>query len=109
MKISHFVSIITIITVNGCASVAVTDSAILENTAVALATSPSNITISNRVDNGVQTSYIAKTTNGKTYSCYLTGTFYMLGPATSQAMCNDEQGKTLGNDNALIRNFNNRN
>lgn len=107
MKISHAVSILTMITLNaGCAAVAVTDSAILENTAAALATKPSNITIANRVDNGVQTAYIAKTTNGKVYNCYLTGTISMLGRATSQAMCHDEQGTSVGNDNALIREFN---
>jgi hypothetical protein len=79
----------------GCASVAVTDDAIVKNTAQALNLDQSAFTISNRVDDGMKTTYTAKTNAGKQFSCYVTGTVSVAGRSVSDAMCT-EAGATAG-------------
>ena len=73
----------------GCASVAVSEDAILTNTARALGLDRTAITISERVDQGVQTTYKARTRSGKMYSCYVTGTFSLMGKVVSDAICTE--------------------
>jgi outer membrane murein-binding lipoprotein Lpp len=74
---------------SGCASVAVTDDAIQRNTAVALGVDSASLVVSNRVDEGVKTTYIAKTTAGKIYNCYVTGTVSVVGRVLSDVMCTE--------------------
>lgn len=73
----------------GCASVAVTDDAIRANTATALHVAPESLTITNRTNQGVKTSYLASTSNGHQYSCYVTGGVSMVGRVVSDAVCAD--------------------
>lgn len=73
---------------SGCASVAVTDDAIQRNTAVALGVGSTSLEISDRMDEGVKTTYVAKA-NGKTYNCYVTGTVSVVGRVVSDAMCTE--------------------
>ena len=73
---------------SGCASVAVTDDAIQRNTAVAVGVDTPSVDISDRMDEGVKTTYVAKT-NGKTYNCYVTGTVSVVGRVVSDAMCTE--------------------
>lgn len=73
----------------GCASVAVTDDAIEKNTAFALGVDKSQVTITNRENDGIKTTYNAKTTNGKTYACYVTGSVSVVGRVVSDAVCNE--------------------
>lgn len=75
--------------VSGCASVAVSNDAIEKNTAHALGIPVGSFSISNRVDEGIKSSYNVKTGVGKTYSCYVTGTVSVMGRMVSDAMCNE--------------------
>lgn len=75
--------------VTGCASVAVTDDAIGQRTAAALGIEQSSFTISNRQDDGVRSSYAVKTKDGRTYSCYVTGSVSYIGRAVSDAICTE--------------------
>ena len=75
------------ITASGCASMAVTQESLEEKTAFALGLDTGDFTISNRVDEGVQTKYAVKTRTGQEYRCYVTGTVTYLGRAVSDAVC----------------------
>ena len=78
----------------GCASVAVSNDAIEQNTAAALGLDKGSFTISNRVNEGVKSSYAVKTNTGKQYSCYVTGSVSVTGRVVSDAICN-EAGKSV--------------
>ncbi len=106
----HFAALtFSMIFASGCASVAVNESSILDHTAATLGVSPSQLTISDRQDAGIKTSYKAKVTGGKIYNCYVTGMYSLVGRVVSDAMCS-EPGRvgTVGtnSDNPLIREFN---
>ena len=75
-------------TLAGCASVAVTDSAIEERTAFALGLQPGSFTISQRRDDGMRTNYEVQTKAGQRYSCYVAGTVSITGRVVSDALCN---------------------
>jgi hypothetical protein len=75
-------------TLAGCASVAVTDSAIEERTAFALGLQRGSFTVSERRDDGVRTQYVVLTKAGQRYNCYVTGTFSVTGRIVSDAVCN---------------------
>lgn len=73
----------------GCASMAVTEDALTANTASALGLQPGQFTISDRVDQGVKTTYTVTTNAGARYSCYVTGTVSVTGRLVSDALCNE--------------------
>ncbi len=69
-----------------------------------------NFTISDRVDDGVKSSYAVQTKTGKKYSCYVTGTVSYMGRVVSDAVCNEIGGKQTkqaaqsnGTCNALLK------
>jgi len=74
---------------SGCASVAVSNDAIETNTATALGLQKGMFKISDRVDDGVKSSYTVKTDAGRQYACYVTGTLTAMGRVVSDAMCNE--------------------
>ena len=78
----------------GCASMAVTEDALTANTASALGLQPGQFTISDRVDQGVKTTYTVTTTAGARYSCYVTGTVSVTGRLVSDALCNELKAAT---------------
>ena len=71
----------------GCASMAVTDQAIVDRTAFALGLDKSAFTISNRVDEGTTTRYAVKTRAGQEYNCFVGGSFSVVGRSVSEAIC----------------------
>ncbi len=71
----------------GCASIAVTDDAIVERTAFALGLSKSDFTVNNRVNEGATTRYNVRTKSGQEYSCFIGGSIGLLGRAVSEAVC----------------------
>ena len=75
-------------TLAGCASVAVSDSAIEERTAFALGLQRSSFNISERRDDGVRTQYVVQTKTGQRYNCYVAGSFSATGRTVSDAICN---------------------
>lgn len=76
----------------GCASMAVTDEAIVTNTSRALGLDRSQFSISDRADQGVQTTFTARTKAGKVYSCYVEGSVSVLGRVVSDALCTEMRG-----------------
>ena len=72
----------------GCASLAVTDEAIVDRTAFALGLSKSDITVSNRQNDGTTTRYSVRTKSGQEYNCFIGGSFNVLGRSVSEAICN---------------------
>ncbi len=77
----------------GCASFAVTEDKLQQRTALALVVDQGDFTISNRVDDGVRTDYIATTKAGKIYNCYVEGSVSITGRVVSDALC-AEKGKS---------------
>ncbi|MFN3468113.1 MAG: hypothetical protein ACK4Z7_00280 [Novosphingobium sp.] len=74
---------------SGCASVAVSNDAIEQNTAQALGLAKGSFTIADRVDDGVKASYTVKTNTGKQYACYVTGTVSVVGRVVSDPVCSE--------------------
>lgn len=72
---------------SGCASMAVTDQAIVDRTAFALGLDKSAFTISGRVDEGTTTRYAVKTRSGQEYNCFVGGSFSVVGRSVSEAIC----------------------
>ncbi|MFZ3118563.1 MAG: hypothetical protein WA159_09605 [Variovorax sp.] len=91
-KLSAFAVVVALA---GCAATAVTSDALQKNTAFALGVDSSAFTISDRVDEGVKTTYRVATRSGKTYSCYVTGAISITGRNVSDAICT-EMGKPAG-------------
>lgn len=71
----------------GCASIAVTDEALVERTAFALGLSKGDFTISNRVDDGTTTRYSVKAKSGQEFNCFVGGSIGVLGRVVSEAIC----------------------
>jgi len=96
----------------GCASVAVSNDAIEQNTATALGLAKGAFTVSDRVDDGIKSSYSVKTNTGKRYSCYVTGTVSYMGRQVSDPICTEvgkagkqapSTGAAGGSCNALLK------
>jgi hypothetical protein len=87
MKFKFLAVFIVALLAVGCASTSVTEDAITERTAVALGLNKGDFVISNRVDEGVTTRFLAKAKNGQEYNCYVTGTFSVTGRIVSDAIC----------------------
>jgi hypothetical protein len=71
----------------GCASLAVSDEAIVERTAFALGLDKGSFTIENRVDDGVATRYSVKTKRGDQFNCTLGGSISVIGRVVTDALC----------------------
>ncbi len=78
---------VTAIAASGCASMAVTDQAIVDRTAFALGLDKTAFTISGRVDEGTTTRYAVKTKAGLEYNCFVGGSFSVVGRSVSEAIC----------------------
>ena len=78
---------LTALTVSGCASVIVSDDAIVERTAFALGLNKGDFTISNRVDDGASARYAVRTRTGQELNCFLGGTMGFVGRQVSEAIC----------------------
>jgi hypothetical protein len=90
MKIKIYIYIcvyIFFISLAGCASIAVSDDAIVKNTSFTLGVEASKFTISDRVDDGFTTTYRVKTADGANFKCYVTGTVSVVGKSVSDAIC----------------------
>ena len=72
----------------GCASIAVSDEAIVERTAFALGLPKSDFTVSNRSDDGVTARYQVRTKSGQEYNCVVGGSINVLGRHVTDALCN---------------------
>jgi len=71
----------------GCASIAVTDEAIVDRTAFALGLNKGDFTISNRTDEGTTTRYAVRTKSGQDFNCFVGGSIGVLGRTVSEAIC----------------------
>ncbi len=82
--------------VSACASLAVTDSAIVDRTAFALGLDKAAFTVSGRVDDGTTTRYAVKTRAGQDYNCFVGGSINVLGRSVSEAVCT-KKGEAMRN------------
>lgn len=71
----------------GCASIAVTDEALVERTAFALGLAKGDFTISNRTDDGPTTRYSVRSKSGQDFNCFVGGSIGVLGRTVSEAIC----------------------
>jgi hypothetical protein len=72
---------------SGCASVAVTEQALVDRTAHALGLEKSEFSISQRSDEGTTTRYQVRTKSGQEYGCFVGGSISVLGRSVSDAIC----------------------
>lgn len=82
--------------VGGCASVAVTDEAIVDRTAFALGLGKGDFTVSNRSDDGTTTRYNVRTKSGQEFNCFVGGSFSVVGRSVSEAICT-KKGEPMRN------------
>ncbi len=75
------------VSTTGCASLAVSDEAVVERTAFALGIGRSDFTVSNRVDDGTTTGYSVRTKAGQDFNCLVGGSLGLFGRAVSEAVC----------------------
>jgi hypothetical protein len=87
---------VTAVAATGCASMAVTDQALVDRTAFALGLDKTAFTISGRVDEGTTTRYAVKTRAGQEYNCFVGGSFSVVGRSVSEAICT-RKGETAKN------------
>lgn len=80
----------------GCASVAVTDDAIVDRTAFALGIGKADFTVSNRTDEGTTTRYSVRTKSGQEFNCFVGGSFSVVGRSVSEAICT-KKGEAMRN------------
>lgn len=80
----------------GCASVAVSNDALVDRTAFALGLAKSDFTISQRVDEGTTTRYQVRTKTGQEFNCFVGGSISVIGPSVSEAIC-ARKGETARN------------
>lgn len=72
---------------SGCASIAVTDEALVDRTAFALGLAKSDFTISNRTDEGTTTRYSVRSKAGQEFNCFVGGSISVMGRSVSEAIC----------------------
>ncbi|WP_439518651.1 hypothetical protein [Hydrogenophaga sp.] len=81
----------------GCASIAVTDEAIVDRTAFALNLDKDAFTVSNRVNDGTTTRYAVRTKTGQEFNCFVGGSISVLGRSVSEAVCSRKGGPPARN------------
>ncbi len=80
----------------GCASLAVTDEALVDRTAFALGLNKTDFTLNQRVDEGTTTRYAVRTKSGQDFNCFVGGSFGITGRVVSEAVCT-KKGEPLKN------------
>lgn len=77
-------------TLVGCASISVTDKAIEDRTAFALNLEKDSFKVTDRVNDGLETSYKVTTNTGKKYNCRVEGSFsFGTGRVVTDPVCNE--------------------
>lgn len=87
MKNTLCIAVFAAAAATGCASIAVTDEALVDRTAFALGLAKGDFTITNRVDEGTTTRYSVKSKSGQEFNCFVGGSIGVLGRVVSEAVC----------------------
>lgn len=105
MKYFLYAGIAAVITaISGCSSMVIKDDDIVKKTAFSLGWEKNSFTISDRTDDGVQTTYVATTKAGKKYNCSIDGSFsFGTGSIISDPICNEVGKLTNTKCNALSK------
>lgn len=105
MKLQHMLTAAALLlAAGGCASMTVSDDAIVQRTSAALGMEPGTFTISNRVNEGMEVRFKATTTSGQVYNCSMGGSVSVLGAVPSDAICTPMGGSAATNQcNALLK------
>ena len=76
----------------GCASIAVRDDDLPVKTALSIGLDKAyTLQITNRINNGIRTDYVATTSLGSVYNCYVTGGIGFTGRNVSDAVCVEQE------------------
>jgi len=111
-RLPGIIAIAALAILPGCAAQVVKEDHLKQKTAFALGLDQNAFTISDRVDDGLQTRYNVKTNNNLNYNCYVEGAFsFGTGGVVSDAICNQIGGgeksksKSIGGNtcNDLLR------
>lgn len=105
MRMKKLAVIISALSLVACASMVVKEEDIVKKTAFALSLDRNDFKISNRADDGLQTTYTATTKSGKKYNCYVEGSFsFGTGNVVSDAICKEAGTGNGGNScNELLK------
>ena len=77
----------------GCAAQVVKEDHLKQKTAFALGLEQNAFTVSDRVDDGLQTRYSVRTNDGRRFNCYVEGAFsFGTGGVVSDAICSQLGG-----------------
>jgi len=88
IRLRILVSFAAVALFSGCAAQVVKEEHLKQKTAFALGLDQNAFTISDRVDDGLQTRYSVKTNNGRKFNCYVEGAFgFTTGGVVSDAIC----------------------
>jgi len=86
-----FIALVALVT--GCASQVVKEDHLKQRTAFALGLDQNAFTISDRIDDKLQTRYSVSTNDGRKYHCYVEGSFsFGTGSVVSDAICSQIGG-----------------
>lgn len=86
-----------------CASLTVSDDAIVKRTGAALGLDGGAFTISERTNEGMEVRFKATTASGKVYNCSMAGSVSILGAVPSDAICTPMGGGAAPSCNALLK------
>jgi hypothetical protein len=87
-----------------CASLTVSDDAIVQRTGSALGLEPNQFKITNRMNEGTVSRYKVETNAGKKFNCSVGGSLSILGASATDAICTEAGAQGAANTcNALLK------
>jgi hypothetical protein len=86
-----------------CASVAIKDDDIVKRTAHSQGWEKDSFTISNRINEGTHTTFVATTKSGKKYNCSMDGSISFVGSLVTDPICVEVGGAAPSNCNPLLK------
>lgn len=86
-----------------CASMTVSDDAIVQRTSTSLGMEPNTFTISERTNEGMEVRFKATTKSGQVYNCSMAGSVSLIGAVPSDAICTPMGGGGATQCNALMK------
>lgn len=88
----------------GCASMTVSDDAIVQRASTSLGLEQGTFKISDRVNEGMEVRFKATTDKGQVYNCTMAGSVSLIGAVPSDAICTPMGGGATTNQcNALLK------
>lgn len=96
-------SLLLALAAGACASMTVSDDAIVQRASTSLGMERGAFTISDRVNEGMEVRFKATTKSGQVYNCSMAGSVSLLGTVPSDAICTPMNGGPATTCNALMK------